>query len=98
MKPHSFHSEADAEYTAAATYYAGVDLELGGRFYDEMERLIRDVRKNPERFWMFDAPVRRHLSTVFPYSIVYLDKPDCIWIVAIMHAKQKPGYWRMRLG
>lgn len=97
MKPHIFHPAADAEYAAAAIYYAGIDPELGGRFYDEMERLIRDVRKQPDRFWMFDPPARRHLSTVFPYSVVYLDKPEHIWIVAIMHGKQRPGYWLRRL-
>jgi plasmid stabilization system protein ParE len=96
VKPHVFHPTADAEYAAAATYYAGIDPELGGRFYDEMERLIREVRKQPERFWMFEPPARRHRSTVFPYSIVYLDKPDFIWIVAVMHGKQRPGYWRSR--
>lgn len=62
-----------------------------------MERLIREVRKQPERFWMFDPPTRRHLSTVFPYTVVYLDKPDRIWIVAIMHGKQRPGYWHARV-
>lgn len=96
MKLHIFHPAADAEYTEAATYYASIDPELGGRFYDEIERLIREVRKQPERFWMFDPPARRHLSTVFPYSVVYLDKPDRIWIVAIMHGKQRPGYWLAR--
>lgn len=97
MKPHVFHPAAAAEYAEAATYYAGIDPELGGRFYDEMERLIRAVRKQPERFWMFEPPARRHLSTMFPYSVVYLDKPDRIWIVAIMHGKQRPGYWHARV-
>ncbi len=98
MKPHIFHPEADAEYAAAALYYAGLDPELGGRFFDEIESLVLDVRQSPERFWMFDPPARRHLSTVFPYSLVYLDKPDCVWIVAVMHGKRRPGYWRERFG
>ena len=65
MKPHSFHPEAAEEYAEAARYYAAIDPELGGRFYDEIERLILEVRKHPDRFWQFDRPVRRHLSTVF---------------------------------
>ena len=96
MKPHVFHPGAEAEYTAAAEYYASIDSELGGRFYDEMERLIREVRQQAERFWTFDPPARRHLSTVFPYSVLYLNRPDYIWIVAIMHGKRQPGYWRTR--
>jgi hypothetical protein len=37
------------------------------------------------------------LSREFPYSVVYLEQLDCVWIVAVMHAKRKPGYWRERL-
>jgi toxin ParE1/3/4 len=71
---------------------------LGGRFYDEIERLIRDIRSHPDRYRLFDPPVRRHISTVFPYAVLYLDHPDRLWIVAVMHCKRKPGYWRERLG
>ena len=97
MKPHSFHPAAEVEYTAAATYYAEIDPVLGVRFYDEVVRLILQVRAQPDRFWMFDPPARRRLSRLFPYSVVYLDRPEQIWIVAIMHGKQRPGYWRHRL-
>lgn len=98
MKPYVFHPAADAEYAAAATYYATADGELGVRFYNEMERLIREVRQQPERFWLFDPPARRHRSSAFPYAVVGLEQPDRIWIVAVMHGKQRPGYWRARMG
>ncbi len=48
-----------------------IQPELGGRFYDEIERFIREVRPQPDRFLQFDPPVRRHLSTVFPYAVVF---------------------------
>ena len=97
MKPHVFHPAADAEYAEAAAYFSRVSPELGGRFYDELERLIRDVRSQPNLFRVFDAPARRHFSTVFPYSVIYLDQPDRVWIVAIAHMKRQPRYWRQRL-
>jgi hypothetical protein len=37
-------------------------------------------------------------SAQFPYAIIYLVKPDHVWIVAVMHMKRKPSYWRERLG
>ncbi len=43
MKPHRFHPEADEEYANAAAHYARVSPELGGRFYDEIERAIAEV-------------------------------------------------------
>lgn len=97
MKPHVFHPEADAEYTAAATYYSRLDSELGVRFFDEIERLIREIRQQPERFHRFEPPARRHRSKVFPYAVVYLDQPERVWIIAVLHGHRRPGYWRERL-
>lgn len=98
MKRHAFHRQAEAEYADAAEHYAGHDPELGGRFHDEIERLIRDIRRQPERFRLFDAPLRRHFSQVFPYAVLYVDQPDRVLIIAVMHMKRRPGYWKDRLG
>lgn len=98
MKPHTFHPEAGQEYTQAVERYASIDPELGNRFYDAIERLIGNVRADPERFSQIRPPVRRALSRDFPYSLVYIDQPDRVWIVAVMHAKRRPDYWRDRLG
>ena len=98
MKSYGFHPEAAEEYAAAARHYARINLELGGRFYDEIERLIADLRGQPDRFRLFDPPARRHFSKVFPYAVVYLDQPDRVWILAVMHFKRRPGYWKTRIG
>ncbi len=97
MKPHAFHPEADAEYAVAAGYYAAISPELGGRFYDEVEHLIHEIKTAPARFRQYDPPARRNLGRAFPYAVVYLDEPDCIWILAIMHLHQAPDYWKHRV-
>jgi toxin ParE1/3/4 len=97
VKPYAFHPEAGGEYTQAAEYYAAIAPELGGSFYDEIERLIAQVRRQPGRFLLFSPPARRVLARKFPYSVLYLDEPDRVWIVAVMHAKRQPGCWRERL-
>jgi hypothetical protein len=71
VKPHGFHREAREEYAQAAQDYADVSPELGGRFYDEIERLIAEVCQWPEAYRCIRPPVRRHFSTVFPYGILY---------------------------
>ena len=98
MKRHVFHPEAEAEYVEAVLYYAGVDPVLAARLFDELESLILEIRRQPERFRQFDPPSRRHFSNVFPYAVIYLDEPDRIWIVAVMHMKRLPGYWHERVG
>jgi toxin ParE1/3/4 len=98
VKPHVFHPEAREEYFQAVQYYADIAPELGGRLYDEIERLIREIRREPRRFFQFSPPARRALARRFPYSVVYVDEPEHVWVVAVMHAKRRPGYWRERLG
>jgi toxin ParE1/3/4 len=97
VKRHVFHVEAAGEYAEAARYYAAIDPELGSRFYDEIERLIGNVCEAPERFRLFDSPIRRHFSNVFPYSVLYVNQSDRVLIVALMNMKRRPGYWRERI-
>jgi hypothetical protein len=97
VKPYLFHPEADEEYVQAVQYYADIALELGGHFYDEMEQLIREACAAPEHFRKFDPPACRHFSRDFPYAIIFMEKPGHVWIVAVMHMKRRPGYWRGRL-
>ena len=94
---HVIHPAADAEFAEAVQYYANIDPQLGLRFYQEIERIIIAVCDQPNRFSRFSPPARRALARKFPYSVVYLDQPDRVWIVALMHAKRQPGYWRARL-
>jgi hypothetical protein len=91
------HPEADAEFAEGVRFYSQISPELGVRFYLELERLLREACADPKRFWKFDPPARRHLSRDFPYAVVFLERPEQIWIVAVMHMKRRPGYWRGRL-
>ena len=97
MRPHAFHPEAAEEYEAAANYYTQIYPELGGRFYDEVERLIQDMCREPARFRRFDPPAQRHFSNVFPYAVIYVERPDHIWILALMHMNRRPRYWKHRI-
>lgn len=95
---HQLHPEADEEFARAVRYYSDISPGLGVRFYREMERLLREICLDPLRFRKFDPPARRHFSRDFPYAIIFVDKPGCVWIIAVMHMKRHPGYWRERLG
>lgn len=94
---HAIHPEADAEFAEAVRYYTKIDPQLGVRFYKEIERVILAACRHPDRYFRFSPPARRALARKFPYSVVYLDEPDRVWIVAVMHAKRRPDYWRARL-
>lgn len=97
MKRHVFHPEAAEEYAAAVEYYRQIDPDLGLRFYEEMERLLLDIRQHPQWYWQFEPPARRHFSSDFPYAFIYVEHAESIWIIATMHMKREPGYWRHRI-
>jgi plasmid stabilization system protein ParE len=98
VKPHAFHPEADEEFSEAAAYYVGQGgLNLGGRFYDEIERVIAEIAAAPHRLRRYDPPARRNLARDFPFAVVYLDEPDCVWILAVMPLRRHPDYWKHRL-
>jgi len=97
VKPYRFHPDADEEYAGAAADYAAISSELGGRFYDEIERLIGEVCAAPRRFRRIEGDVRRRLADDFPFALLYLDEPDGVWIVAVMPLRRDPDYWRHRM-
>jgi toxin ParE1/3/4 len=97
VKPVILHREALAEFDVAAAHYGEIDPALGQRFYNVIDRLIAEARASPGTFRFIRKPARRHFSSEFPYGIIYLERPDDIWIVAVMPLKREPDYWRHRL-
>ena len=91
-----FHPDAAAEYTEAYRRYAERSADIAATFTEEISRALRLVRQTPERWPRYSARHRRILVRRFPYSVVYLITPERIWIVAVAHARRRPGYWRAR--
>jgi len=76
LKTHAFHLEANEEYAEAAQFYFRIDPELAGRFYDEIERLVGDIRKYPDRF-------RLSIRLFGGTSPSYFPTRSCTWISQI---------------
>ena len=93
-----FHPEADDDFTRGLRHYAGKQPELGQRFYHHIHQLVAEVEGDPTLFRIYRPPhARRHFRHPFPYAVVYVLKPDYIWVLAVMHFKQPPTYWLHRL-
>jgi len=97
VKPPAFHPEARIELIEATRYYAAIHPELGQRFYAVIDHLIAEACASPGTFRFIRQPARRDFSGEFPYGIIYVESPDDIWILAVMHLRRKPGYWQHRL-
>lgn len=97
MKPFRFHRKADAEFTEAVAYYANISPELGRRFCAAIHEVILEIRSDPTRYRTIMPPVRRHFHRIFPYAVLYIDRPDCVWIVSVSAFKRAPDHWRKRM-
>jgi toxin ParE1/3/4 len=68
------------------------------RFINAVEDAIAQICEAPARWRIFDGEqVRRHLTRVFPYGVLYSIEPNYVLIVAVAHCSREPGYWRRRL-
>ncbi len=93
-----FHPEADDDLIRALRHYAAIQPELGQRFYRHVNELQAEITGDPTLFRIYRPPhSRRHFRRPFPYAMVYVLKPDYIWVLAVMHFKQPPSYWLHRL-
>jgi toxin ParE1/3/4 len=70
---------------------------LGRRFYEEITSVFRRVVEHSLRYKQFDPPARRLFADGFPYAVIYVVRPDAIWIIAVMHVRREPGYWKERM-
>jgi toxin ParE1/3/4 len=58
---------------------------------------VRVIAGAPQRWPKYLHGTRRLMMQRFPFSVVYLDDPELVIIVAVAHSKRKPGYWKDRL-
>ena len=91
------HPQAEAEFLLAQQRYTDASPLLGRRFYDEIVSVFSRLIEHPLRYKQFDAPARRLFANGFPYAVIYVAKPDTIWIIAVMHVRREPGYWKDRM-
>jgi plasmid stabilization system protein ParE len=94
---YEFHPEALEEFQQASLYYAERDPVLARRFVESVESAIRTIVDSPQRWRVIDDDVRRCLTRVFPYAILYTIELELILIVAVMHCSREPGYWKQRI-
>ena len=97
MKPVKFFSEAEMEMRESSKYYESQQNDLGKRFLNSIENAIKHIQINPKIFQKVRKNIRRCQTKVFPYGIIFREQDDQIEIIAIIHLKRKPGYWKNRL-
>jgi plasmid stabilization system protein ParE len=66
-------------------------------FVAEVRRAARAIAAYPEVGRRFSRRLRRTLVRRFPYGLLYRVEANTILVVAVMHLRRRPGYWRGRV-
>ncbi|RJP33643.1 MAG: type II toxin-antitoxin system RelE/ParE family toxin [Candidatus Omnitrophota bacterium] len=80
-------------------YYEGEAAGLGAEFAAEVRVAVDRIHENLYSGAPVEAGTRRKLLQRFPYSLIYLveGEEEHICIIAVMHHRRRPGYWRGRV-
>ena len=91
-----WHGEAIAEADAVAAFYNEKQTGLAQRFLDALEETLHRIQRHPLAYRQVEGDIRKCRVTHFPYGVIYRMRSDFIEIIAVMHLRQSPGYWKQR--
>jgi plasmid stabilization system protein ParE len=91
-----FDTEARAEFDEEMQWYAERSEGAAIGFISEVALAIGTIMADPARFPRAYAGCQQCTLHRDPYSVVFHRRAGMIVIVAVAHAKRRPGYWRYR--
>jgi mRNA-degrading endonuclease RelE of RelBE toxin-antitoxin system len=95
----SVHPDVYAELEYSRVWYEERAENLGVEFLDEVDKAIETVRSEPSIWPLRDEKrgIHRYLVHRFPYGVIYRIQDHVIQIIAVMHLRRHPDYWRGRV-
>ena len=91
------HPEAIAEARAAAEWYREKSDSAANAFLAEIDHAVEKISESPGMWSPYFRGTRRFVLLRFPFCVVYREVFESIQIVAVAHAKRRPGYWKNRV-
>jgi len=88
---------AEAEYQAAAEWYAQRSPAVADGFTEAVAAAFRRILDRPEWGAACDDDHRLVIVRGYPYQIIYRMAADnSILVVAVAHCSRRPAYWAGR--
>jgi plasmid stabilization system protein ParE len=97
MKPVSVHPEAEAEADGAFEWYWTRSKSAALGFDAELRIAFTALRMNPRIYAPYLLGTRRIMLNRYQFFVVFRELPRKIQIIAVAHAKRRPGYWKKRI-
>lgn len=102
MRDIRVHFDALEEAELAVAWYEDERPGLGVDFYDAIDAATDllecdPIPSVPMPGKMGKLGIRRIILKRFPYDLVFVERPNYIWVIAYAHHSRRPAYWRDRL-
>jgi plasmid stabilization system protein ParE len=89
--------EAEAEYTEALAWYHARSARAAEGFEAAFAEALERIEQSPEQFPPCDEEGYRFaLLGRYPYSLIFRVMGATAQVVAVAHARRRPGYWSRR--
>jgi plasmid stabilization system protein ParE len=92
-----FHPAAAQEAEEAYDWYAARNPAAAYGFREELRPAVEAVAESPGSWPRYGARAQRYVFPRFPFSLVYVRRPEEVEVVAVAHGRRRPGYWRSRV-
>ena len=90
------HPEAVAEARQARLWYAERSPDVAAKFFGELERALGRIAESPTR-WPAKSGVCKYVMRRFPFIVLFRVLDSSVEVIAVAHARRRPGYWADRL-
>jgi toxin ParE1/3/4 len=97
MKTVLFDRRAEEEFSLGAQYYDEQEKGLGLRFLLAVEEATNKSASNPQIYPEIANGCRKCRVKKFPYALIFRVLNEGIQVIAVMHLKREPGYWKNRI-
>ena len=91
------HEDALSEAQAAYDWYAAQDPAAAEAFIGELDHAIKQIETFPSLGGAYHSGTRRFVLKRFPFAVIYRERHRITEIIAVAHARRKPGYWKRRI-
>jgi len=91
-----WNKDALREADETAAFYQEKQSGLEKRFLDNLEDATARIARNPYLYRKIENNIRKCKLPHFPYAVIYRIEKETLEIIAIMHLRQAPGYWKHR--
>lgn len=97
MRELHLHPEVEAEIENWANILAEYSDHASLRFLAEVRSGFQRICERPTHSHFICQNYRRLNLNHFSHAIIYRDYNDVVYVIAVMHEKRHPDYWKHRM-